>query len=260
MGCDEHWNVEKRIDGNWVRAEPLVPNSYRFEPTDPEMVREDWGPGRNYNLFGILADVRNGYGFAGCELGDGFEPILGRENPTRCMPEDATHETRERADDWGDDGHSYTWLSLRELVTFDWRGRTTRERAILAIPPIGDTFGTRRNNQSVDDWVASLKQFADEYGDLPSWAQHRCGGVTGDSVVVLKNDGRLLAGGDAEGSWSRATVTTEVEPTHVEVYWRTTYARAVGAHWFETLTHLVSVAACEQLSLDDVRVVFWFDN
>jgi hypothetical protein len=260
MGCDEHWNVEKRIDGVWVRAEPLVPNRYRFEPTDPEMVREDWGPGRNYNLYGILADVRNGYGFAGCDIGDGFEPILGREQPTRGLPDDATAETRENSDDWGEDGHSRTWLSLRELLAFDWFGETTRERAIVAVAQVGEAVGGRRAYESVDDWIASLKQFVNENGELPPWTPHRFGGITGNRVVVLKDDGRLLAGGDTDDRWSHATETTGVEPTHVEIYWKTTYAQAVGADWFETLSRLAAIAASEQLSLDDVRVVFWFDN
>ena len=41
---------------------------------------------RNYNLFAILANVRNGTAFAGCKTGEGFNPI---SNP-KGVPSDAS--------------------------------------------------------------------------------------------------------------------------------------------------------------------------
>ena len=47
-------------------------------------------------LFAILAGVRNGYGFAGCDTGDGFRPIA----PPRGLPGDVSPEVAEEARRW----------------------------------------------------------------------------------------------------------------------------------------------------------------
>jgi hypothetical protein len=103
---------------------------------------------RNYNVFAILANVRNGYGFAGVVTGSGFKPI----SDNRGLPEDfpplidecyaritpvddnassdstAIAISDEDYDDFyykdpnyvyfGD--HSHTWVTLRELLEYDW--------------------------------------------------------------------------------------------------------------------------------------------
>jgi len=52
--------------------------------------RFEWYGDRNYNAFAILADVRNGYGFAGCDTGDGFVPI----STPKGFPDDMCEEVR----------------------------------------------------------------------------------------------------------------------------------------------------------------------
>lgn len=62
--------------------------------------------GRNYNLFAMLADVRNRF------------DINGRA--PRGVPTDATAEYLEEVEEWGGDGHSHSWLTLAELEAYDW--------------------------------------------------------------------------------------------------------------------------------------------
>lgn len=72
--------------------------------------------GRNYCLFGQLANVRNGSGFAGCDTGDGFRPIA----MPRGYPEDIQfdkHFEDEIEGTWMGD-HSHSWLTLSELLTY----------------------------------------------------------------------------------------------------------------------------------------------
>ncbi len=69
---------------------------------------------RNYGLFSILADVRNGSGFAGCDTGDWVAPI----DEPRGLPDDVGCETRDVLDDV--DYHSQSWLSLRDLLEYGW--------------------------------------------------------------------------------------------------------------------------------------------
>src|SRR5687767_9834929 len=98
MGCDIHGQTEVRANGRWTKAAEI-----------------DFG--RNYGIFGFLADVRN----------YSHSPVIAEP---RGLPDDADldDEGREEAF-WGN--HSHTWLSLAELLAYDydqvfWDRRITR--------------------------------------------------------------------------------------------------------------------------------------
>src|SRR5678815_3673304 len=128
MGCDIHLRVQKRVGSDWVFVEDQIPDKY----SDKGHTRPDvWYSGRNYDLFGILAGVRNGRGFAGCDTGDGFIPIA----EPRGLPEEFSSEYVDRVDQedgdydyqfWFGD-HSHSWLTLAELLNYDWY-QSTRSR------------------------------------------------------------------------------------------------------------------------------------
>jgi len=85
-----------------------------------EKYHHSWYNGRNYNLFAMLADVRNGRGFAGGQTGAGFNPIA----EPRGLPDDVVNgEYDEEKDEYssfsyGD--HSFSHLTLKELLDYDW--------------------------------------------------------------------------------------------------------------------------------------------
>lgn len=89
MGCDIHSQAEKLIDGKWKRV------GGAYEPFD-------W---RDYGTFAFLADVRN-Y--------SGIKPIAA----ARGMPHDADYDEGETEHWLGD--HSYSWLTLDELLSFNY--------------------------------------------------------------------------------------------------------------------------------------------
>jgi hypothetical protein len=91
MACDIHSFAEKREGEKFV----AIPGLYPFES------------GRDYSLFGWLADVRN-Y--------SAVPPIA----PCRGVPEDASVDARADSDRWGTDGHSHSWLRVEELNIFDY--------------------------------------------------------------------------------------------------------------------------------------------
>lgn len=82
-----------------------------------------WDEGRHYQLFAVLAGVRNGFGFAGVKLGDPVEPI----SEPRGFPEDFEvhsgewHGTKvcpydgEPRGDWLGD-HTHSWLTGKEML------------------------------------------------------------------------------------------------------------------------------------------------
>lgn len=93
MGCDIHVYAEVQENGKWKRSDLEVPDD------------------RNYWTFGILANVRNGYGFAGVDTGDAVRPI----SEPRGLPADRA--TFDDDDVWLGD-HSFSWLTLAELKAY----------------------------------------------------------------------------------------------------------------------------------------------
>ena len=130
MGCDIHLTVEKRVDGKWERVDNLPPRPcswcegrghYEGRPqdacyscvADPDSGKPTPGvqsgpyDDRNYTVFAVLANVRN----------DGHVTPIDR---ARGLPADAARRGGEDGDwDYGD--HSFSWLTLRELLAYDWK-------------------------------------------------------------------------------------------------------------------------------------------
>jgi hypothetical protein len=100
MGCDIHLHVERRAPTGWRCADddiPRVPCDVCHGTGESDGKRPCfWCHGRttvsgvyrdrNYSLFAILANVRNGVGFGGCDTGDRFAPTVA----PRSVPDDAS--------------------------------------------------------------------------------------------------------------------------------------------------------------------------
>lgn len=98
MGTDVHAVFQKPADKGWERIE------------------SKWEQSRHYFLFSWLADVRNGYGFAGVPTYDPVKPIA----EPRGLPADFSEE-KDGVMWEGDEGgylgdHSYSWLTLDEIL------------------------------------------------------------------------------------------------------------------------------------------------
>jgi hypothetical protein len=98
MGTDIHIYAERWAGAGWHRSPIVVPDD------------------RNYWAFAILADVRNGYGFAGHDTGLPLTPIA----PPRGIPPDTCILNTETEDCdapgyvWLGD-HGFSWVLLSEL-------------------------------------------------------------------------------------------------------------------------------------------------
>ncbi|MCK4827413.1 hypothetical protein KA005_67400 [bacterium] len=89
MGCDIHGFLEVRNrDGIW-KVKDKIPGD------------------RNYDWFGVLAGVRNYVNTI---------PIA----ESRGVPIDASIKARKRIDSWDMDGHSHSWLTLKDFSEHDW--------------------------------------------------------------------------------------------------------------------------------------------
>lgn len=278
MGCDIHLAVERRNRSRqWERVlpppevyDPWLKAQAEKETGDTiyyrDRVKYVWYDDRNYNLFAILANVRNNFE---------FEPI----SEPRGLPYDLSPALRKLAGDEidaldadviGDEGaedhdvslgdHSYSWLTLRELHECDWN-REVKEGGW------------------VDPWNFELWR---RDGKPDCWS----GGVSGGRVehISYREMARKIDSGDIvfegpepkQGSFdgraytdslSRAMRTwglpegsvgaqiAEGRSYYCYIEWPLTYREAAGRFYTDI------IPALEKLGQpDDVRIVFGFDS
>lgn len=117
MGCDIHGYVEvRKYDfGTWydcVNIKSIV--------------------GRNYDMFALLFGVRNDAAFI---------PIA----PDRGMPALVSDQVKKDVEEWGEDGHSLSWITWKEIQAINWNEQGTQlaDRIFFYRP------GEERHYQSV---------------------------------------------------------------------------------------------------------------
>ncbi len=233
MGCDIHFYVERKVNGAWESADEWKLDT-DDEPPRERVASEYYGD-RNYNLFAILADVRNGRGFAGLVTGEGFKPI----STPKGLPEDASAKVKAESDAWNGDGHSHSWHTLSDLLAYDWTQWTGLSGFVHA-----DQY-----------WAWSRYRKGQGLGP-----EEYCGDAWGNEVRKVSNDemGALVSSVAAKHTNYiniKAALEKELNSVYTRVDWRVPYYRCAGSFWGETIPRLLRLGAP-----DDVRIVFWFDN
>jgi hypothetical protein len=234
MGCDIHLYVEAKRNGKWVNvdeyeiAHPDTTYSY-------EKIKYPYYDGRNYDLFAILADVRNGHGFAGIKTGEGFNPI----SEPKGLPVDISLEVLHKADEWEGDGHSHSWHTVADLLAYDWTQTTKKQGVADAL--------------TYYHW----KRFEPEYGEGP---ESYSGSISGGNVKVVSEEemkSLIKTIDDSTDSYREAEdrVSRELSRTYCAVSWEIPYYDAAPYFCSHTIPRLLRLGKPE-----DVRIVFWFDN
>jgi hypothetical protein len=281
--------VDRR--GEWVVLERTEPCLYchgtKFH--HPQFLHD-----RVYDVFAILADVRNGYGFAGVTSSSGFDPIA----PGRGLPDDLSREVidhlarmgevvdagqiipqeredesdqedlygvmmRERDGYWSLGDHSFTWVGLDEILDYDWSRSVTKEGW-------------------VDPW--EFEQFR-KNGAPNSWA----GGVSGAGVehITAGEMAHMIDSGDIVfddppgdlGPFDRHPYTTSLQRSMADwslpegsvgagirdrthhvcaIQWEVPYRDCVGSVFWQEIEHLKAQAPDGDYSR--VRLVMGFDS
>lgn len=228
MGCDIHMYAEVKNSGIWHTVGRIFKDDYHRPENLTTIRRYDDGSewennklytlhpyhDRNYRLFSILAGVRNS---------DGIVPIA---NP-RGIPNDVSKFVKHEVKEYGDNGHSHSWLSLQELEDYPWDEMIT-SRAFV------DQEGYQ-----------TFKQL----GRPNSW----CGGVSGGKTVMVDNEEmeRIVTVGQA----------LKIDYDHryctaIEWQWKAGEA----TRDFSDTTIPALQALREKQGVQDVRIVFFFDN
>lgn len=135
MGCDIHWYVEARVKEKWVSQDRVSKEDGEFklveqfgDETIPRKITQaslgesvQWSYiGRNYVLFAVLANVRNG-----------------SRNPVPCivkargLPKDISTEVKAEAERTLVDSHTHSWLLLSEILNWKkWDDKLAADREI----------------------------------------------------------------------------------------------------------------------------------
>lgn len=218
MGCDIHMVAQFKNGDEWQTAK--WPNEYFGKWADASEETVEVYDGRNYDLFAMLASVRNGEGFAGIDTGNGFVPISKPKGfPEGFVLIDGSHE-----DAWMGE-HSFSWLSLAELEAYDW-DQTTKKRGLIN--------GHER---------LAMKQRGDKHPH--TW----CGDASGGRVrkVTLEELDAILGRDE--------TPLGCLWHTYARMEWEVTYREASREFTTKTLPRLRGLGAPE-----GVRIVFGFDS
>jgi len=217
MGCDIHVNYEVKMgSGGWERInwEDEFIRKMRIDEDGTQWPEWDFNKmgesvyyiSRNYFLFSILADVRN-Y----CDM----VPI----SSPRGLPKDVSQDTLTKSKEFGCDGHSHSWLSLEELLAYDW------DRTVLLDGVV--------NEEEYRQWK--------EKGAPESY----CAGVSGGRVCFVTQE-------EMEDLVTGVVVPDPYLSYYTSVEWEHSYRQCVGEKFFITLNHLSNIPG-------SVRLVFWFD-
>ena len=127
MGCDIHTLLEKKCyDGScWNNVDYW---QYTYDEDSSYKLRLiDFYDDRNYELFSVLADVRN------------YQDLEYICEP-KGMPEDCSKETQDYIDSWGLDGHSHSYFTIKELYDYWLEMPTTIKRNGILIGEILEKF------------------------------------------------------------------------------------------------------------------------
>lgn len=118
MGCDIHLYVEVKkkrsftdrlkfwVKPKWESFDNWVIEDDNYLTTNPRF----YTGGRCYNLFAALCGVRSFL----------FEPEPPRISEPKGLPSDVSNEVLKVSNQWGTDGHSHSWNTLKELEDFNW--------------------------------------------------------------------------------------------------------------------------------------------
>lgn len=224
MGTDITMYAEKRVNGKWEKIGDVFKNVYYREDRPLSSWNQPYTDqpylGRNYDLFAILANVRNSTGFANGRTLHGFKPI---SNP-KGLPEDASDEVKELLDNYG---YGYSYFTLKELKDYDWEQQIVRVGVITEEQYVK----MKETRQNPDTW---------------------CGGAGGRNVITVTADDmdRILSGKRNRDDSLEYYVRTEFYPT--------TYKECCEGFWKETIPALEEQIP-DGGSDGDVRILFSFD-
>lgn len=224
MGTDISMYAEVRRNKQWMKVGDVFKNGWYREKDEVDEWNRPYTDhpydSRNYDLFAILADVRNGRGFAGCKTSYGFNPI----SEPKGLPNDITEEVKDKLDNYG---HSYSYFTLKELKEYDW------EQTVVHVGVI------------TEEQYVKMKETKE---NPTCWS----GMVSGKDIVVVSADtmDKILSKSIDRNINVKYYVQTDFEPV--------TYKDCCMGFYEDTMSDLEKLIP-ENGTDEDVRIIFAFD-
>ena len=222
MGTDIHTIAQVEKNGEW-------------ETVAANMCDEP----RNYDSFAVLANVRNGSGFAGVKTGQGWVPI----SEPRGLPDGVSYDEpcpvwyssfdKDKEDPqtekWLGD-HSHSWLMMSEISAYLESVKNDTYR-VAGVVSLTDFYSHMETGKPYETW---------------------CGDVWGGKTKVLSQQEAIkLYNNNADKEIDDGT----------EFYVRTSWSTpAPDRLWYlyDLVKKLTEIA--QKYGVDDVRFVFGFDS
>lgn len=246
---------------------------------------------RNYDVFAILGNVRNGSGFAGTRTSSGFEPI----SDQRGLPYDLSQEIRDHLDRigyrvegnelvylggdedddlydvieketdgwWSLGEHSLSWILLSEIDEYEWNRSVTKEGWVD--PWQFEIF--RREGQP-HGWSGGISGMGVEHISDTQMAEMIDSGeiiFEGDEKDVSPFQGRRYTTSlqRAMGDWdlpegSTGAAIRDRSSHYCLIKWEESYRNCVGEHFFKELEEIRALAPDGDASR--LRLVFGYDS
>jgi hypothetical protein len=261
MGCDIHIRLEVRKNGKWEPLVRMVPNRWHdperyakkvadgatiYDFEKPEVLDTLWD-GRNYDLFAMFADVRNGRGFAGVDTGDGFLPIAF----PRGIPDDAHPDTKEFLNSYDIDGHSHSWHTLAHFEAYNWDMTTKKRGTVSAVE-----YAAFKRDGKPTTWCGAINGPA---------IQH----VSAEEMESLYQEYKEILDKTAEELKDASpavlirrdfNIPEDLKNVFTIIQWDETYRDSAGNFITESLPRMRQLAEEEGVGPDDIRMLFFFDN
>ena len=207
-----------------------------------EDVPSEYGQGRHYQLFAVLAGVRNGRGFAGARTGEAVKPIV----EPRGLPDDFQH-----------DGFYNHYVPAVECV-YPWgREDRTKHPEDYDNPLevwMGDHTHSFLYSSEMLEWFKAASKVLrlgvitlDEYlaWDKVSPPGDYCAGISGPGIRVVDQP-------DYENVASAEPGALDLPVTHIRVFWEQDLRQEL-AYFFDEVRRLQDLHG-------EVRFVFGFDS
>jgi hypothetical protein len=188
VGTDIHIFSEVREKGIWKIAEPLMKNPFwceDYKESIPEWQPTSLNDSRRYELFAILANVRNPI--------RSVIPFDYISEP-RGLPPNVSKEIRDYYARFGNEAYSASWLLLADMAAFGWHGKEIMRRGIVH-PAVAHLFPPGRRGFPFADWPKGVGFAADsgngvEVKWVETYAEAAGREFMEDSMSKLRSYGR----------------------------------------------------------------------
>jgi hypothetical protein len=232
--------TERKVNGEWVLAEPSTRQLSSFSG-DHYYISVPYQfqiyTGRNYQLFGVLAGVRQ---------------CSDQKFERKGFPEDASPIVRGIYEQWGGDAHTPSYLTLKELKSIDWEKECVPESY----------------------WVTErqLKQF--EF--VLKVKENECNGTFKSKIKCSEYDDEVYNANDydlysiIQNPWQSRLIETyqdkygekygwsDIPEPQIRIEAATPIRIALNSFYNDVISKLNMWEP--QTDPEDIRIVFWFDN